>query len=276
MAFLHLVGGVKPGLTDPAHPRLALGWGKFSGTVRQAYPLLARPQYQAAAGSCGAHDLSFVLESDARHRAGAITQVCRMDVYRGARWLEGGGSEHVDAGIVMENGYRWLREYGTLSEARKAYNPAEVTTWAPDPSWAADRALWTADFQPLPIAVDPILAELEAGRCVSFSHLVYGQMESQAATTGVETGPDGGVVYGGHARCFCGFDLDWSSSGFGTGALLLRNWWKNWGVRHPLAPTDNRYAGMTDSFSWLPFSVINAPKFIEDAARLARGLLVEV
>ena len=270
--FDHLIGGVRPSRHAAAHPPLALATApKWSGASRSAYPILSRPQRQSHAGSCGAQAAARALEADALSRTGAVFQVCRMDVYYGARWLR--GEEAQDSGVVMEDLWRWLREYGTVSEVLRPYDPALVTTWRPPETWAAERRMLTADVLPMPVVVDSILAELERGRCVPFASHVYRQMEAEAATTGVEIGPDGGGSLGGHARVFCGFDLDRDVSPYGRGALLLANSWQAWGLPHPLAATDVRFAGQVESFSWLPVSRVG--EWIYHAGRIARGLAVE-
>lgn len=276
-SFLRLIGGVKgPSPRDTAFPPVAHAtFGKFTGAVRKKFPRISRPAYQSHAGSCGPHAVSFVAESDALAREDVVVQCCRMDLYFGARWLE--HEETQDVGVIMDDLYRWLREYGTVSEGRKAYAANEVNTWRPDPAWVKERAAFTADLQPMPLVLDPILAELEADRCVVFAHHVYGQMANTTNPNGdgTETGPDNGPRLGGHARAFCGFDLDKDFGAFGKGGLLIRNHWSGWGIPHPLAGADKTFAGHRDSYSWLPVSRLAVPSFIYDVARLARGLPVE-
>lgn len=272
--FLPFVGGARLRPQDAGWPPLSFSTaGTFKATKRRHFVTLAAPQYQAHAGSCYPHATTFAAESDVLARTGAIVNLCRMDTYFGARWLENAGAETRDGGCFTAEILRWLREYGTVSEARKAYNASEVTTWRPSPSWAADRRLMAPDFQLIPVAADPILAELEAGRAVVFAHFVYRQLTDNPAG-GVEIGPDGGPVLGGHARCFVGYDLDRVFVNAGTGGLCVRNWWRGWGRPHP-SGDDPRFSGHSDSYSWIPFSVLTKPRFVMDVARLAKPIAVE-
>ncbi len=272
----HLIGGAKIAPRSDAHPRLFAAGPQFSGAVRRHFPVLARRQRQSSAGSCTAHGASHALESDVLARTGAVVNVCRLDLYRGSRLVEGNGAETRDGGAYPDNVWRWLREYGTLSEVVAAYDPSLVTSWTPKPEWAADRLAFTADVRPIPVSADAILAELEKDRCVPMAHLVYRSID-EAGRTGVERGPDGGAVLGGHMRDFCGFDLDktFAIAGLGTGALLVANSWAGWGIEHPLRATDSRFEFQDESFSWIPLSVLTARDFVMETARIARGLNVE-
>lgn len=251
----HLVGGIKrPSLPDDRYATIAaMTYVAGTPTRRRHFLRVARPQYQSHAGSCGAHMGSFLAETDALIRTGQTYQVCRQDLYFGARLLA--GDERRDAGVIPDNLYRWGREFGLLSEVHKAYDPDDVTTWRPDPSWASERLASVFGLLPIPISSDAVLSELDADRPVGICHFVYGDMVNRTRTTGIEGEPEGGSL-GGHARAVVGYDLDANIPGFSPGAVLVRNWWQGWGIPHPLAASDPAYAGHRDSYSWVPLGLL--------------------
>ncbi len=258
-----LVGGAKPEPFDAAFPPLRMKAAPFAGPPRFFCTIGGR-QYQADAGSCTAHGYSAPVEGRAA-LMGADLQLCRMDIYRGSRWIEGNGAERVDGGAFPSRVRAWLSQYGTVTEARKAYNPAEVTTWAPPAEWAADRALLAPVYAPMVNSWQDIVAELSNGNQVPICHAVDRTLMNLPAD-GVERGMTGPSI-GGHCRSAVGYDLV-------KGAVLVLNSWKGWGLRHPEADTDSRFAGYNDSFSWVPFTVLNDPAWLNDTARLVK--MVEV
>jgi len=156
---------------------------------------------------------------------------------------------------------QWIRDYGTVTEARKPYRAADVTTWRPPAEWAQDRRLLAMTFDPMPATVDNLLWEVGGeGGAVAICHLVYSTI-FRLNTGGIEGGVSG-PVQGGHCRAVVGYDRDMPTNGFGTGAFLTMNSWAGWGIAHPTLPGN-------DSFSWVPFSVMADPKWLQDAARLS-------
>lgn len=273
MGVVHLVGGCKAEAATPKPLAYAAAGGITADTPRKNFPILARPQYQSSAGSCAPHGATFVLESDVAERTGADVELCRLDVYRGARLLENNGAERVDGGSYPSLLHRWIRDFGTLSEIHAPYDPSLVTTWKPDPALDAERALLNGDLQPIPVAVGPIVAELAAGRCVAFWHQVYGNM-TDIPKDGIEREPQGRSL-GGHYRAFIGYDMDQEVTGYGPGVLYAHNWWRSWGIAHPWAANHPDFEAHRDSVSIIPFSLLGAPGLFDGAARLARGLDVE-
>ena len=261
MTFTHLIGGC----LYEVHPVTPLSFGTAAvglpaGAPTRHFVPLARPQYQSHAGSCVAHGYTLAAESDAVARTAATPQMCRQDLYFGARALEGNGAESRDGGSYPSLAREWLRDYGTVSEILRPYDPNIVTTWRPPHEWDAQRRLTSCDFQPTPISVDAVLAELAADRAIVFCHAVYAQMVNLTAPW-VETGPDGGGSLGGHCRALIGYDVD-------ERMLYCHNSWKGWGMAHP---TD---AAHTDSVSAIPFGKFSS-SWIQDCARLVKGLPVE-
>ncbi len=272
MSWDALIGGIALPREDAAFPRLAAAARPVGASLpRAAFATLGQPQFQANAGSCGPHAFGAALEAEAKMRTGADVQLCRMDLYFGARWLA--HQETVDAGIDPSLLSRWIRERGTVSEVLKPYAPNEVTTWRPPAEWADRRAKMTGDLATLPIAVPAVLEEIAAGRCVTVCHVVTRQMVDQAATTGLETGYDG-TTLGGHARLVIGYDQDDPADPSGVAWIL--NWWKGWGVAHPRIGIDGRFAGFTQSVSRIPLARLVDPRWCYDLRRVARGLRVEV
>lgn len=267
--YSDLIGGALIPPTDFRWPMLASAV-PVGELPRRAFATLSSPQYQASASSCLPHAVAGALESEAKARVGADIQINRMDVYFGARWLEGNGAETRDNGSFPDKAAEWLRAYGTVGEVLKRYSPTEVKTWRPPAEWANDRRLLTADIQPMLRSVDQICAEVAADRPVLICHHVYRQMTEEARTTGIERGPYSPAnSLGGHARCIVGYDDV-------AGAFLVWNWWKGWGIAHPEAATDSRFAAFRDSFSWVPYAMAVDPEWSFFIQRIARGLPVEV
>jgi hypothetical protein len=265
VSHLHLVGGVKfDPPADPAFPPVAWLYAQplTETQPRSKFLVLGGMQYQSSAGSCTAHGYSTVPESYAAG-IGADLNLCRQDMYFGARWLEGNGAERIDGGAYPSKVREWLRDYGTVTESRQPYDPRIVTTWRPPAEWAADRHLLSMVFEPMPLQVGPLLHEIGVNELpIAFCHAVTSAID--------RVGPDGtehtdnGEVLGGHCRAVVGYDMD-----RGGGAFLIRNSWKGWGVRHPLAATDSRFAAQVDSFSWISFNEFVSPAFLQSADRLS-------
>jgi hypothetical protein len=110
-----------------------------------------------------------------------------------------------------------------------------------------------------------IVAEVSNGNQVPICHAVDATLMNLPAD-GVEPGMTGGSL-GGHCRSVVGYDLN-------RGMVLCLNSWRGWGLPHPKKDTDSRFAGYTDSFSWIPFTVLNDPRWLNDTARLVK--MVEV
>ena len=86
--FIHLAGGARLDPDDAAFPRVAFGYAADPADLPESHYLtVGGRQYQADAGSCVAHGYSAVVESFAAER-GAGLQLCRQDIYFGARWVE--------------------------------------------------------------------------------------------------------------------------------------------------------------------------------------------
>lgn len=267
--YTNLIGGALKPKEDFRWPLLAAAVpvGDLPG---RAFCTLSSPQHQANASSCLPHAMAGALESESKARVGAAVQVNRMDLYFGARWLEGNGAETRDNGSFPDKAAEWLRSYGTVGEVLKRYNPAEVKTWRPPAAWADDRRLLTADIQPMQRSVDQIRSEVAADRPVVVCHHVYQQMTDEARTTGIERGSYSPAnSLGGHARCIVGYDDT-------AGMFLIWNWWKGWGIAHPEAATDTRFAAFRDSFSWAPYAMVVDQNWSFFLQRIARGLQVEV
>lgn len=267
--YTNLIGGA-------LKPREDFRWPVLAPAVpvgelpHRAFALLSGPQYQANASSCLPHAMAGALESEARARVGAAIQINRMDLYFGARWLEGNGAETRDGGSFPDKAAEWLRVHGTVGEALKRYDPSEVKSWRPPAAWADDRRLLTADVQPMQRSVEQIRAEVAADRPVVVCHHVYRQMTDEARTTGIERGSyNPANSLGGHARCIVGYDDT-------EGAFLIWNWWRGWGIAHPEAATDSRFADFRDSFSWVPYAMAVDQNWSFFLQRIARGLQVEV
>lgn len=269
--FNRFVGGAKPEPFDLAFPPLRAKAAPFAGP-RRAFCSIGRRQYQADAGSCTGHGYSAPVEGQAA-ALGADLQLCRMDIYRGARWIEGNGAETRDGGAFPSRVRAWLAEYGTVTEARKPYAPHEVTTWRPPVEWADDRALLAPVYEAMRNTSADIVAEVSNWRQVPICHAVDAQMLNLPAD-GVERGMTGGSL-GGHCRSVVGYDLDRDFGLLGVGGVLVMNSWKGWGLPHPERATDARFAGYDDSFSWVPLTVIDRDlRWLNDTARLVK--MVEV
>lgn len=264
MSWLELVGGALRPREDAAHPRL-VAYQRSSGLPDAAYPVLARPQHQLSAGSCLAHGEDLLLASEVLGRTGAVLQLCRLDLYYGARWLV--GDEARDVGAYPDRMAQWVRTYGTVSEVRKAYDPGVVTTWRPPAEWAAERRLLTAEMADVPRDVDQLKVELAAGRGILLCHNVDAQLVDEAGRTGVERGMTGPSL-GGHARVVAGYDN-------ARGAFLVANSWKGWGVPHPMAHTQRAFSAWTHGCSWVPYKVMVDPAWGWSYQRVLRGLEVE-
>ncbi len=251
---------------DPAFPPVSYAtsgtW--HAGLPRKTFLVLGGKQYQANAGACTMHGYPRVVEAWAR-RTGADFQVCRQDGYFGARYLEGNGAEKRDGGAYPSLVRRWFAEYGTVDESRKPYDANQVTTWRPPASWAADRALLSMRFDPLPLNADAVLFEVGSNQgAVAICHRVTDSINHVTAD-GIERFVDGPTL-GGHCRAVVGYDLDMFG---GQGGALIANSWRGWGAPHPLFGTDSRFDDEPDSFSWMPLTSLADPKFIQNFDRLA-------
>lgn len=252
-------GGVRQP-SNPEYRPLAAYWVGEPGidlTVPRYIDPIPRLQYQSHAGACGAHGFSYAAEADAL-KAGATVQVCRQDLYFGARWLR--GWERQDSGCLLPDMATWMRSYGTLSEDRKPWNPDDVTTWRPPASLTNERRAFTCDYQPMAATVTGIVTELAANRAVPFAHFVTNGMLNPM--NGVERWSSNEPRLGAHCRAIVGYHPD---RGF-----LVVNSWQGWGSPHPVKGDTHR-----DSFTWVSTATMLHPNFGFDFHRLTRGLPVE-
>lgn len=263
MSFDHLVGGALFDPIDEAFPLLRAAARPFAGPRRFMHTIGGQ-QYQADAGSCTAHGYSVPIEAVAA-TLGADFQVCRQDLYYGARRVENNGAETRDGGAYPSKVREWMRDYGTLPESVKAYRPADVTTWKPPASVANRRRLLAALYAPVALSADAVLSELTTRGPLPLCHAVYGQMVNSLPADGVEGGAAGAVL-GGHCRAAVGYDLDHAAGP----CILVMNSWKGWGIAHPDSATDSRFAKNRDSFSWVRFAVFNDAKWLQSLDRLEK------
>lgn len=255
---------------DPAFPPVSFAYADVNtiGIPRKMFPLLGGPQFQKRAGSCLPHGYAACVESWAANQPEPIDlQISIMDWYFGARWLAGDAGR--DVGSYPTRGRQWSDQYGLLTAARAPYDDGAVNTWRPKSEWAADRLMLRSVFEPVPLMSDAFLAELAKLGTLPVCHKVVGSINSVSRTTGYETFVDDGKNYGGHCRLLCGYDLDLQIPGYQAGAGLLFNWWENFGIAHPMASSDSRFAEYHTSFSWVPLQTLENKSFFQDAARLA-------
>lgn len=259
--FIHLAGGARLEPDDAAFPRVAFGYAADPADLPESHYLtVGGRQYQADAGSCVAHGYSAVVESFAAER-GAGLQLCRQDIYFGARWVEHNGAETRDGGAFPSKAREWLANYGTVTEARKPYKASDVTTWRPPAEWAPDRKLLSVGFAAVSRTAEHLMTEVADGKAVAVCHSVYPSL-FHLGVGGIEGGVSG-PSQGGHCRAIVGYDRTKATNGFGPGAFLVLNSWQGWGIQHPTQ------AGI-DSLSWVPFSVMADPKWLNDAAVIDR------
>lgn len=259
--FLRLVGGAK---SDGSEAPAMSGHYAAAGAIPAvAYCAIGGRQYQADAGSCTAHGYSAAVESWANKVVKADLQLCRQDIYYTSRLVEGNGAERIDGGAFPSMVRKALRELGTVTEARKPYNAHDVTTWRRPVEWNADALLLAPGFDRIPNDVEAMLPFLADGTPVVLCHAVYPSLFN-LLPGGLENAA--GTRMGGHCRIAVGYDLTRDDH---RGALLVMNSWKGWGLPHPAKDEDARFAGYTDSFSWVPFPVVNDAKWLDDAAVLA-------
>lgn len=268
--FTHLLGGLRGPTPQPNVPALASAGDIYvplnAISVRRKFVWpLPRIQLQASAGSCVAHGVSIPAEAEALAH-GATVQCCRMDLYYLARAMR--GWEHQDSGCLIGDMYRVFREFGTVSEVRKAYNAAEVTTWAPPADWNSERSQFSADYDPLPATPEAIVDVLSTGVAVPYGHPCHTNYFNIPASGIIP--PPVGPLAGHHCEAFVGYDLDMVIPGEQErGALLDMNSWK-WGIPHPEHAATHPYA-----FAWVPIAYIRRG-YAYDTGRLVRGLPVEV
>ena len=252
-------GGVR-GPSNPEYRPLAafyVGDVSIDTTVPRFVSPLPRLQYQSHAGACVAHGFSYAAEAEALARQ-IVVQVCRQDLYFGARWLR--GWERQDSGCLLPDMAVWMRDYGCLSEDRKPWDASDVTTWRPDPKWVNERRSLTCGYVPMSATLTGLLTELDANRAIPFAHWVTAGMLNPVG--GVEQWRESEGRLGAHCRAVVGYD---PARGF-----LVVNSWKGWGIAHPNTPGTHR-----DSFSWVPTKAMLNPAFGFDFHRLTRPLPVE-
>lgn len=251
-------GGVS-GPSNTEYLPLAAYDSLVGGDLSREYFLtrLPRMQFQAHAGACVAHGFSYPAEAEALHY-GQTIQLCRQDLYFGARWFRGWESQ--DSGCLLPDMARWMREYGCLSEDRKPWNASDVTTWRPPSTLANERRSLTCDYQPMQGTAEAIVSELALGLAVPFAHYVTDGMLNPV--NGVERWSANEGRKGAHCRAIVGYTPD---KGF-----LVVNSWKGWGIAHPKMGDTHR-----ESFSWVPTATMTDPRFSFDFHRLSIGLPLE-
>ena len=251
-------GGVR-GPSNAEYPTLAAAIHVADGDMTKEYFVspLPRMQYQAHAGACVAHGFSYAAEAAAL-QTGSLIQLCRQDLYFGARWLR--GWEREDSGCLLPDMARWMWEYGCLSEDRKPWDASDVTTWRPPATLTAERLSLSCKYNPLPQIAAAIVGELALNRAVPFAHYVTNGMLNPV--NGVERWSSNEGRKGAHCRAIVGY-----SPGKG---FLVANSWKGWGVPHPTMSLSHR-----DSFSWVPVETMVHPGFGFDFHRLSQPLPVE-
>ena len=252
-------GGVRAPSNPEYRPLAAMFVGDVTIDADQPYYVnpLPRLQYQSHAGACVAHGFSYAAEAEALSRA-IVVQVCRQDLYFGARWLR--GWERQDSGCLLPDMATWMGQYGCLSEDRKPWNASDVTTWRPDPKWVNERRSLTCKYDPMSATLTGVLTELAANRAIPFAHWVTNGMLNPV--NGIERWKASEPRLGAHCRAIVGYDPD-------TGFLVV-NSWRGWGKSHPVLNRTH-----PDSFTWVPVETMLDPSFSFDFHRLTRPLPVE-
>ncbi len=259
--FTHLIGGVKSD-GSPA-PEMTRAHRASGAVPSRAYVTLGGRQYQKDAGSCTEHGYGAAVESWARTAVGADLQVCRLDGYYISRLMEGNGAERIDGGAYPSMVRLGWETRGRVTEARAPYDTKRVTTYVRPVEWEADAQLLKAKWARIPNDIEAMLPYLANGTPIPICHTVVGSMVNLGAG-GIEGG--GGPSLGKHCRLVVGYDLTRDDL---RGSALVMTSWTGWGIPHPAIGEDSRFVGLTDSFSWVPFSVVNDPKWLDDAAVLS-------
>ncbi len=252
------IGGAKGPSPVAELPRKAslsasVGWDTLP---ERFFTNLPTTHNQEHAGSCVAHGFSAALEAFTKQQTGAHVELCRMDIYRGARLLERDGSETRDEGCYLHHAASWLADQGSCSEALWPYDPSRVTL-PPSASIAEQillerphhRTRWGYLRDMIQVAAALCGADGKPSRPVVIGRGVYNNT-TRVGQTGVHEGVSGGML-GGHCSAIVGFDRFFVPPGAGgdvVGAFLEMNSWAGWGTNHP-----HEQAAAT--FAWIPFRV---------------------
>ncbi len=218
---------------------------------------VGRRHDQADKNSCVAHGFSKPIENALLAR-GVMAQVCRADLYSGALFLD--GNEGRDVGVSLGSMAGWIGVKGVLSEYERPYKSDDVTRRS---SLALDsRRARGITLERISVNLDYIKDALLTSGGVAFGH------EVRANYTPDDRGivpPPAGTIQGYHCTYLCGWD--------DAIGLVMEQSWKNWGVSHPLADTDSRFAHLSGKrgFCWLPYGWITSGGMFDP--HYARGTL---
>lgn len=265
MSWRHLSGGVR----RPSRPTEALPRAVLAGALRLGdlpdEVFLAPPPYQpqADANSCTAHGFSSPVEALTRQELGAAVAISRMDLYYGARFID--GWQNRDSGALMSSMVRWMQQYGCASEATWPYDPKRVTDMDPPAATANERRFHRVGHSrlsgALSIAAALAGADGRPARGVAWAHPVadsYVGREGTARDGWFRALPLGVSPWslGWHCTWLCGYSQHVVVPGFGPGAALEMNSWDGWGIAHPTYGET-----FPHGFAWVPFDLLNDEDF---------------
>lgn len=270
--FLHLVGGVRRDAAGSDHGvRSSYALPALDGAPRAffvgPYSFL---QYQLSAGSCVAHGTILCVESDVRGEQGADWQICRLDVYRGARLYR--GWENEDSGCLASDAVRWIEEEGLASESHWPYDPTKVVNVPPPPLVVATRPFSKGKWTRLYPDPEQIMSHMwHRKKMVNMTFAVGGAYTRTRMPGGVMEPFD--VVDGWHDEAWVGWDLDHPA-----GPVLWKaGSWEGHGVDHPAAETDARFAHLRGrrGFTAVRFPMLSDPSRFGEVHGLVQSPNVE-
>jgi len=248
------------GLTGPSPvpERLGTPARLFGGSrpVRHFVAPVGRFQDQRDRNACNPHAHARPIENVALAN-GVLLQVSRADLYSGALFLD--GSEGRDVGTTMAACARWLNTKGVLSEYDRPYRTDDVTRRT-NPALDARRARGVRVSR-LPLSVEALQDALLVTGGVPYGQVVRDNYKPDAR--GVLPLPDGSPLRGYHATCLEGYADD-APGGL---AFLMANSWAGWGIDHPLAEADARFAHLRGKrgYCWVPAGWFRDPFTFEPA-----------
>lgn len=246
------MGAVGPSVPDSRDTDFPLSAVPSQGVPRQHYVLSRVPANQGKQGSCVAHALTHAAETELLVRQGIHTDLSRAFLYQEARAMRGWRDK--DTGCFVREAVQVLAEQGTCSENVMPYVSGDYRTRPSKKAYAEGQRNRAAEFHLVPSA-DLAVGALAADHAVVVAFTVYSNF-SEARTTGKWPTPSGPVL-GGHSVALMGYDLDGQR-------LLACNWWQDrgpWGMPHPLAGTDERFAEHRTGYWWIPFAAYESRDF---------------
>lgn len=224
------------------------------------YLLSPAPSVQGSQNSCVWNGFPHVLETESLEVDDQSIDVSRAFGYQETRGLRGWRDQ--DNGSFVRDAVDVCRTVGVVSSNRMPYNEKDYRTRPTQRDYEEAYRNRIAEFYSIG-TVDQARSALLLRRPSVFAFTVTDTFVNEVGETGIWSEMSGTPV-GAHLVAVTGYD-----DAMEGGAFLVANWWKRWGLAHPLQATDKRYALHRSQYFWITYDMYASTNVWDRFALLA-------